>query len=1451
MMKRVFTFKSLLVLCLLVAAQVGWAAAHNNWEGGVKYVFTPQNNNWLSDYVVNSSGEEVRLLGDGYYEREIAISGSFNSNPTWTYRTNGATPEMYVSVSTPQTLSIMNLFQGDWVKIFYWSGSSKQPEMKSSNTSVAKGSKVASGDPNNGGQGLVTMNSTGSMDFSIPNGMFITKIEVFHANTNNRIAFSTDGQESEGYYLCRLSSRGFKEPTLSVYPSNANVTYTVETYDGFNSNTILPDEYHKVAMMNTGTDKKGDVLFKNLGWCKVTATANGQSASYWVECWDNEAHGELQADGITYKLVKVKDGDGNLLPDDQQGGVLKERTVTAVPGITMMFGIPNDNSEPNTTVAYLREGHMVSYTCANDGWWDRYEHNNTSWPTQGTFYRFEASAKGKLYFGGFKDETNGKSGKVYLVRISDGFPQTEVFTAGQNGYLTSMDNGTNDVKNGISMEPGYIYYLQGEANSGEDKWSPFLLEWFKYETDVKLSAEWGVAAHTGYDIGNGGSVTSRETVTGASNATYTVTCKGNIQSATASIDGSGHIVFSNIQFKSTEKDKMGGAMKVDIAIGTSILTYYFTIPYGQHVWDFRRTVDHSPTAPGDYSYSEEDLITMMKNNTEDWTRVYKVHRREDGKWTELKDPIMAARSAIAGNNAFYMDNTNGLAFVTSQPASFGAGETINNTSGYSSMSQDDQYYLNYTSTSGGDLVWMQGTSTIYFPGVKAGQYIKVYHYRHADGKGETFSANNFVDLDGEAYVPTEKFILHGMWESRKAGPNADGRVSGHTGDYMLGAAIFRVPSDYDATNDISAIPSLTLTDDGWAQIYKIEISDAYKPDLIMTTEVDGSEAPIVQDGLNSSVVVRVKNGVAQPVTVVHNAYVSNTGCQNANTCDYVVEADPGVNVTVSKDKLSGGWYNKLTITYNGGYGLVKIIQRERVINSNTISSHSYVIDKKEYFISVGQLTEQAYPYTWDFSTHNMYQRSSTTKSDLGDSMTGNAGSWENVNSEDGKYTQLIVGVQQMGKGDNTTDPYQELNINKPLFAQGGELIVGNQVMAEGKGLGLRLPYASESVLFPRVSSENYTGSDKQLYAEVFTDRFYRVYDITQSVQVDGNCLTGAEEFTIPSVDNGMYIFVMANKAPYSIEGAEAATVKDGVADGKFHIANSVFLYKKTGDKGDVVFKFETNATVKKIGVTNIVKNVNELGYASESRNHAIDHTYTGEFTTDDANAYAVTLYDGSTYNYKGYPEVKKSENEVTIVPANTGIVLYDDETKASTVPLFYPACNNEVPTDDDLAILDNNWMYPNVESLLHSEETQKWKDTDCTKFVMTRKYYTYHRSDGSSTENDLSPVEAFYRLRIDTNEATAAEHNTIGANKAYLLIPSKNLPTALWNNGTGGYAKNVIFMDLDDFEEEMDGVATEIDIVEVDAQDNETWYTLEGIRLNGRPVAKGIYLRNGKKIYVK
>ena len=95
----------------------------------------------------------------------------------------------------------------------------------------------------------------------------------------------------------------------------------------------------------------------------------------------------------------------------------------------------------------------------------------------------------------------------------------------------------------------------------------------------------------------------------------------------------------------------------------------------------------------------------------------------------------------------------------------------------------------------------------------------------------------------------------------------------------------------------------------------------------------------------------------------------------------------------------------------------------------------------------------------------------------------------------------------------------------------------------------------------------------------------------------------------------------------------------------------------------------------------------------------------------------------------------------------------------------------------------------------------------------------------------------------------------MGANKAYLLVPNSAMPLALWNGGDGtgtaGKAKNTIFIDLEEIDDdEEEGLVTGIDEIE-NLTDTDVWYTLEGIRLNERPRSSGLYLRNGKKVYIK
>ena len=99
--------------------------------------------------------------------------------------------------------------------------------------------------------------------------------------------------------------------------------------------------------------------------------------------------------------------------------------------------------------------------------------------------------------------------------------------------------------------------------------------------------------------------------------------------------------------------------------------------------------------------------------------------------------------------------------------------------------------------------------------------------------------------------------------------------------------------------------------------------------------------------------------------------------------------------------------------------------------------------------------------------------------------------------------------------------------------------------------------------------------------------------------------------------------------------------------------------------------------------------------------------------------------------------------------------------------------------------------------------------------------------------------------------------NTLDGNKAYLLIPSANLPWALWNGGNGegtaGKARSgMIYIDLEDLEENLaTGIEDYINENSADRAEKPVYYSLSGSRIDGKPKAKGLYVSNGKKICVK
>ena len=706
--RMVFSVTMLFVMLLMPMASMAWTGTITFGSG--TYSLTGGTN------FTNSSGQTVTTI-NGY--ENLAVWGDLGGTSSCWYVLNGS---LFNGRGAGRTLSILNLQPGQVVTITYDASRNDQNNYYITFRTSGQGYNKNAGDEVYSNQSF-TMAGNGTLDLDVPRYHQISSIKVeaapypnyVHIDATDAVGYKkwdasqkkmvdTNSSDPDGlpYFRTRLSTRGFPEPGFSVEYWGKVQQWTIENYGpdapaNYNPKTGAGNK--KVAVnLYTKDDKddndnaRCDVMFLNEGWCKVTAYCNGFNASYLVECWDNEANYELQNDGSKYIFVQ-NDSLAQLGLTGEQGGVLANRVITAVPGIEVKIGIPEfdegdspgtDNSnadkhhQPNTAVVqrYPINGtdHYVAWINDNRGWWDRYPTNDYTWPKEGSFYTFTATADGVLKFGGVKEVRNSsQNGSVYLVNLDNVDDRQYISYQNQpTGYYESPTDG-------LRLTAGQRYCLHGQSNDAGPNWAPYFLEWFSFEPDFALTEYYGVAAYSGYEIANENKpCESKRVIRGAGADGWSasvIAYKGTVTSATASINA-GKLVLTNLAFNTSAEDKMGGAVKVRFSKDNQYIDFVMTIPYGKHVWDFRQTANQDRAnsvrfKSGDYSYTPAELVAMMNANGTDWSRVYKVRHREDGRWVMLISPILSARGSVIGNNAFYMDNTNGLVFLT-DAESFGA-----------------------------------------------------------------------------------------------------------------------------------------------------------------------------------------------------------------------------------------------------------------------------------------------------------------------------------------------------------------------------------------------------------------------------------------------------------------------------------------------------------------------------------------------------------------------------------------------------------------------------------------------------------------------------------------------------------------------------------------------------------------------------------------------------------
>ena len=111
-------------------------------------------------------------------------------------------------------------------------------------------------------------------------------------------------------------------------------------------------------------------------------------------------------------------------------------------------------------------------------------------------------------------------------------------------------------------------------------------------------------------------------------------------------------------------------------------------------------------------------------------------------------------------------------------------------------------------------------------------------------------------------------------------------------------------------------------------------------------------------------------------------------------------------------------------------------------------------------------------------------------------------------------------------------------------------------------------------------------------------------------------------------------------------------------------------------------------------------------------------------------------------------------------------------------------------------------------------------------------------------------VPGFYRLHLYGNASYdgGTERNKLGANKAYLVLPSDKINNPIWE--TNSPARKFDFIGIE-------GVSDMEEIIEApntsEALNNDAIYSLSGQLMGDDEtvLAPGIYIRNGKKFLVK
>lgn len=1207
--------------------------------------------------------------------------------------------------------------------------------------------------------------------------------KIYREPQTKSFAFSATSTTVDLPSCYDAASHGFMA-TIPASTSNGveTVTYSVPSRNGVvyeQNGTAVVDNSGRLRLINKGkVELTANVTYLDSTTTTATTTLNVTAADLTYVTPENGSEN-------TFTVSNFKYDDDTDAPIAAEGIV--SHVYNDVPGITF-----TTVATPEQVTVVKRIGNTDDYGLIDidgNGYTFPFKFDGIGYATMGTVFKFSPKVNGKLSFSGYFLPGTNTDSKVQLY----------------DDKGTAL-GGSHDVTNNkvtisdIDLDNGKDYYLYTGQQTDE-----FALTEFAFEPSYKFYDKQHIA--TTAAVADSTGITSWANITLDQNMQAAGSCSaipfGNVKSVT--VDNTGAI--TNITYKDgiSYKEKGGAILVIANSATYGQASYILTIPYIAHKWNFYGSIKavHNNEKPG-FDINKSNI----NPDYDDWHVTYEVREYDKNthELTHLNGAVLANARQLY-DNAYYVNETAGL-LMLGTPLSFGVHVFFK---GFSDMSLADQFNATPDQVESCDLISFSKGSKILIP-AHDGDFIKIYFRRHAAGSGSNVAITNATDLNGKEFTADEPLKIT-QWNDVANSPR---------GCYIIKAK----------TTKLDPYVHLRVADHGWTAIASIEVAQDSMASDMKLSKGQGTKNAIAFTAKNNSYVRPTSNNDYQfvvsygsmysdvPIATVNKATLTTEGQITASVLKHWEERD-------SKGNLAHR-YND-TIRVSDGAGRLRIHQE--VYDEDSC----YLVNQFDTWIAVGQMTQQTYPYTWDFTGKNINNKSSDSYKHRKDYNEG-FGSWTG-NTDTSKPTQggNYVNVIETYKDDRLNVTY-----TKPAFAAGSELLA-----LHGPGESKTLDAIAEAAGVGFGTSDGNDGLNNK------------------SLSFAGKNITikptsGNSRITIPGVKSKDRIYMKLDGSYFPGGGKNISfNVKNATLISSDPNANdcqgNVFRFDAIAD-GDVTIDciFDGGVTIKKIAVTNLLKTVNQYGYATESRDHAIDYSLQQELTRNYVHPYAITAY-GAVGN-KGDVQVKLIDaNEVKVLPERTGVVLYRDPANQTSegaiksgdkmqFPMFYPAMNIE-----ESKVPEGNLMVANVEQ----GTTDLVEPAGSTIFFLTHTYYPYN----AETNNWGGKTEAGKEI-FSVYRKVSGGNNKMGANKAYLQVPATveriwDMDPSLSGSGPASAAKvGVIFINTDDSE------TTDINIVpdvpnNGKLSDTGAYYTLQGVKLDGRPTMPGIYIHNGRKEVIR